>query len=393
MKRLDELITRIDEAELYSGLEGGGLLNEALLTEREAKKVFRRVCVSRENKGKLKRYRKSKRLTLLIAAAILLIGGISVGAATITPILNTWKSGDGNIVGVSGGFGLKGLVAERYLQNCPVVGTESTSEGITVKVGRVYTQGNITLAELDVITPHLGAKAPEAVEWKNSNDWFSLFSFQSPSAGYRSLMEKEDYLAPIVGDDNSVSVFTGGSSGNILPREDYDPNDGVIPVLFFSTTHSYHLVNADYSLGVQGFSIDCLSYLDGDGNRIDTKGKWVIEWPLESKPVENAINFVCEEPVRLNETQTLLSYKASSSELAFWVELSGNPELMEEDVAYLPLTVLKDGTQIGVDVEYAHQYTVTDTLGTCMIVLMFPYPIDPDEIISIQYGSVIVPVE
>lgn len=54
---------------------------------------------------------------------------------------------------------------------------------------------------------------------------------------------------------NSVSVFTGGSSGNILPREDYDPNDGVIPVLFFSTTHSYHLVNADYSLGVQGFSM------------------------------------------------------------------------------------------------------------------------------------------
>ena len=208
MRKLDEIITRIEEEELYSGLESQELLSEAPLTEREAKKLFEQVRTKREGKSKPKRHRKSKRLMILIAAAALLIGGITVGAAAIAPMLNTWKPGDGQI-GLSGGFGLEGLVAEKYLQNCPVIGTESTSGGITIKVGRVFVQGNVTIAELDVITPHLGAKASEAVEWENSNDWFPLFSFEFPSAGYEDLMKKEDYFAPIV-DNNSVSVFTDG---------------------------------------------------------------------------------------------------------------------------------------------------------------------------------------
>ncbi len=390
MRKLDEIITRIEEEELYSGLESQELLSEAPLTEREAKKLFEQVRAKKEGKSKSKRHRKSKRLMILIAAAALLIGGITVGAATIAPMLNTWKPGDGQI-GLSGGFGLEGLVAEKYLQNCSVIGTESTSGGITIKVGRVFVQGNVTIAELDVITPHSGAKASEAVEWENSNDWFPLFSFESPSAGYEGLMQKEDYFTPTV-DDNSVSVFTGGRSGNILPREDNDPNDGVIPVWLFSTTHSYHLVNANYSLGVEGFSIDNISYLDGAGNRVDTKGTWTIEWPLESKQAENAIDCVCKEPIQLNETQTLLSYRASDTELALWIELSEKPGSKEKEAAYLPITVLRDGTQIGGDVKYAHRYMATDTVDTCMIVLMFPYPIDPAEIASIQYGSATIPV-
>ena len=79
MRKLDEIITRIEEEELYSGLKSQELLSEAPLTEREAKKLFEQVRTKREGKSKPKRHRKSKRLMILIAAAALLIGGISGG--------------------------------------------------------------------------------------------------------------------------------------------------------------------------------------------------------------------------------------------------------------------------------------------------------------------------
>lgn len=360
MKRLDELITRIDEAELYSGLEGGGLLNEALLTEREAKKVFRRVC---EKKRKVSSSPKRKRILIIFAAAVMATLGLTVAATNVWPVLFHWGEEDNLYTSVYQ-CNWDEKVVENYAECGKISGIEASAGGVTIRVNRLFYSENITVADLDIITPQKGVTFGE---WERY--WTPGFEDQEVINGYRD---------------------TSGSFGNLWLKESDDPSDHILSVWMVYFTEGYQRVGEGYSTD-GGFIFRNLNYLDGNGEKHQVEEEWKLEWKLENHLgiVENF-----ENPIIVHESQSIQGYRLSDSSLALNI-LMTQYDLdadYEGENLYAPILHLRDGSTVNQFLAASHNLVFEIDGMHSYIEISFPSPIRPEDVESIEYGPVSIAV-
>lgn len=365
MRRLDEIITRIEEEELYSGLESQELLSEAPLTEREAKKLFEQVRAKKEGKAPKPR-RKTKKIFAILAAAVVAALGLTAAAVNIWPVLFSWGNVSGEYypytAAIDNGWDEKDL--EAYAEAGEIRDLQAFHDGITVRINRLFYSGNTTIADIDIITPHKGVSFGEA-----DKDWYPGFKWEEAMGAYRAL--------------NNMSF------GGMNLKESDDPTDNVLSMWMVFFTSEYNIIGKDFSLDA-GFVFSDLRYLDGNGNKIEVLGDWKFEWKLDNP---KGIRRNLENPIKVSDLQSIQSYRISNCTVAIQILL--DPEKMEdaEPQMYAPVIELRDGTKFEEHFPSANNNVLVEASGIkSQVTVLFPYPVELDEIKSIRYGPIEIPV-
>ncbi len=362
MKRLDDMEIQIQEEELYSGLQEQELLEAEPLSQREAERIFRQVCVKKEGKtGKPRR--RTKRVVAILAAAVAAVFGLTAAAIQVFwPVLfeeNVHYQGI-----FQSGWNEENL--EAYAAAGQASEVQVSDNGVTVRLNRLYYNGNLTVADIDVITPYKGVTLGEG-----DSEWMPGFERQDEEIAYRVLS-------------------ANAATSDTFLKESDDPTDNVLSMWMFFATNDYDILGKEFSLDRGGFILSNLNCLDGNGERVRIEGRWPLFWRLDNKA---GIRRSFYSPMIVNDLQKIESYRLTECSLGLKILLNVDPEDDYIPQVYSPIIKLRDGTVLDQDFPVSNASTPFDIDGMRIkVIVTFPYPIDISQVESIQYGSVVIPI-
>ncbi|MCI8500919.1 MAG: hypothetical protein HFJ85_01645 [Oscillospiraceae bacterium] len=362
MKRLDDMEIRIQEEELYSGLQERELLEAEPLSRREAERIFKQVCAKKEGKTGRSR-KKTKRVVVILAAAVVTVFVLTAAAIQVLwPVL--FEENDHYSAIVQGDWDEEKF--EAYAAAGEMSGVQVSDNGVTVRLNRLYYCGNLTVADIDVITPYQGVTLGEA-----DSRWMPGFERQDEEIAYRVLTANM-------------------ASGDTFLKESDDPTDNTLSMWVFLATNDYDILGKEISFERGGVIFSNLNCLDGNGERVRIEGRWALPWKLDNKA---GIRRSFSSPMIVNDLQRIESYRLTECTLGLRILLNVDPEDDYIPQVYSPVIKLKDGTVFDQDFPASTASTSFDIDGMKLkIFVTFPHPIDISQVESIQYGSVVIPV-
>ncbi len=359
MKRLDDMEIRIQEEELYSGLQERELLEAEPLSRLEAERIFKQVCAKKEEKTGRSR-KKTKRVVVILAAAVVTVFVLTAAAIQVLwPVL--FEENDHYSAIVQGDWDEEKF--EAYAAAGEMSGVQVSDNGVTVRLNRLYYCGNLTVADIDVITPYQGVSLGE------DESQPPMFERQEMGLSYSGF---------------------GGMMSNASLKESDDPADNMLSLWMSFSTEGYDILGKEFSLDRGGVTFSNLNCLDGNGERVRVEGNWALPWKLDNKA---GIRRSFSSPMIVNDLQKIESYRLTECTLGLRILLNVDPEDDYIPQVYSPVIKLKDGTVFDQDFPASTASTSFDIDGMKLkIFVTFPHPIDISQVESIQSGSVVIPV-
>lgn len=349
VQRTDEFVKQLWDEELCSKLDGSSLLDDEPLDEKEAKKLFRQVCVKREGKAPTRRRSRKKFVAILLAAAIF-ISCLSVFATEFV------KQQMENIRVHSAFMSVNTNWDNLDMIVYPEASTEGN--GVTIRTDKAFSDGVHTWVVFEVVTPDNGARL-------------------EGTGGMSGFKRIEPY-------DGGET----GASWTMDRVEDPDPSDNIVYLRgIYQKSRSEFLLRKKLKML---FAFEDLTYFDADGNQQDIDGSWLLNWEMPNLPAEHAVDIPIQ-PVEYEEGQTLFAVQVSPMWLTvevrfddvFWGE--GN-----SDIA-IPVIRFKDGTIFNSNYPMTIYHNNGLEPGATLYV-SFAEPLDLSRVEAIQIGGTTIPV-
>lgn len=358
MRRMDEIIRQIREAEL-SSKTGESFLNEKPLSEEEASELLRAVKAKQAESLKPQKKKKLRRWGIILVAAVMLLFGLTAVGVNAWPVLfdNIPPSADEDLVYLEASrFGQFADLGWDRLDSEFAYNPNETleSNGVTVTVRKAVYGGVFLLAEIEITVPDNGASIDE-----NCRDLgFEKFDWRFVS---------------------NIDCSFGSE------WKDRDPQDNKLH-LYIALNSKDLLVNNNISLWFEN-----LAYLDGNGKKKVIEGKWNPKWKNDNSVNETSFEKSFEEALVISEEQLLTSIKLYSTYLVLEIDFTEKYNPKRDPLMFSPLIELYDGSVIDYDYPVAQNSMNIFRTGTTLYV-MFSEPLDLDQVAEIQYGSLVIPV-
>jgi len=248
-------------------------------------------------------------------------------------------------------------VLNSYLEIGVPFGQEVTQNGVTIRMNRVYYEGTLFVADVDVITPQKGA------------------TFQTDYS-------RKDWHTDLRCDLRYFFPDFSGMSGVIQKSED-DPNDSTISLLVYVKAPNYQRIGKSYENEHGRIIFHYLQYENADGEQFyDRRSEWSFDWPVVCK---RGILKEFATPVPVDENLEVVGCRVSENTLALRARILSDKD--DKTLAlYAPTVEFRDGTKFEENYFSASYQNEAEIDGIySYLTVTFPHPIDLNDITAICY--------